>query len=189
MPDNTHPTEPVTKSRQVSVSDGDAVITASDPVYDRAGASREGAVDPSRLDVSLAAGPGPDLVLARDPAAPAPTKDQVTERLEQAVLATDGVARLVPNLRQAVRSLRGPGPRETVLGQQRTGDGITLLVNDGDVTVTFDINVTGGASVLDTATAVRSAASALLRSIYPEESASHTVKVNVIGLEPDPTTL
>jgi hypothetical protein len=117
------------------------------------------------------------------------------------VLDIPGVASLVPNVTTALKRLRIHQIVRTKQSRTRndsntadrksgregdpdtSGDGITVTIEDDDVTVILDVIVTSTTSVLDTAIAIRSAAENRLEATHP---ARCTVKVNVLAIEPTP---
>ncbi|MEP6651080.1 MAG: hypothetical protein ABJA74_14405 [Lapillicoccus sp.] len=125
-----------------------------------------------------------------------PTKAEIVEQLEQAVLGIAGVVRLVPSLKDAIsrlRTMRPSGSQRSEPNPHRTGDGITLTITDDAVTAVLVVSVRARTSVLDTALAVQAAAAGVLDAAYPDENPRHpahrrhAVRVNVLSLEPDPS--
>jgi hypothetical protein len=103
----------------------------------------------------------------------------LAHHLHDVVLGTPGVATLVPTMSSALGRLhRRPRPEER--GRDSSADGVSLTSGEDAVTVVIDITVASTVSVLDTALAVRSAAVTLLESTH---AGTHTVRVNVLGLE------
>jgi hypothetical protein len=113
---------------------------------------------------------------ARRPPAPAAPSPGLATQVADAVVATPGVARLVPGLKSTLARLSRTG------GAQSGADGVTV-VEDGDtLRVTVDVAVRPTAVVVDTAKAVRAAAADVVGSTHDGPS---VVRVNVLAWEPE----